>query len=665
MKSLIRSATATLLAVLSTNWNAAAFAQAPAATTPARPPAWAERGAYVFRISTPDAADVLPRLEQGHAMVANLLDRSVPQVTMVAGLIGHDHPGAWNWDGLWPYWNRATYRAGSFAKLSDFMVRTKKNWNVQTGFHLNLTDANIGLRDYPESRAFFQRLVETKSIYRRDLNESTRQRDGAPYVPTEIDRFIRSQDGKAQPDPVPIFALVNYQKFWDSGLAREVIDGFYQKLPYAPPMLYLDVLNLSGGNFSTGYPDGPLGGSKETQTEGVRAIVDYLRRKGTDLGTEGNRDFLGRNAADQPRAGYVWYHGAGYSKDDYSVITGGSRDLAGQQVLGNAGAFNVSPVASTQRGLGAVKAHYAALLAGQPGTKSVPGLGSFRIALRDNDKKDEFDIPGTGDAFRGDWADLVNNFYLTAIQESYHIGKRNVRVSTANGRGTAHVGVYRLSLAGGPEIKVSLPDLMTDWGGPAARKEGFRMMEDPIETKVLAPKAGAYSFHLTYRSGGGHNLPVLNAYVNGRLHMRYEALPVKGREMMEVDLGPAVLREGENVIAFDSGAIQARWSDGTEAQWTTPYLRKGFKAWNGDVVFADDYDRMWPDTWSGQKKIYFFSWEGTSRSWKLPLEWRLLNKVTLLPLTPEGRGQPVSLSVYNGNVAPKLLPQVPYIIVSN
>ena len=83
---------AALLAAISTSWNAVAFAQAPAATAQARPPVWAERGAYVFRVSTPDEAEVLPRLEQGHAIVANLLDRSVPQVTMVAGLIGHDHP---------------------------------------------------------------------------------------------------------------------------------------------------------------------------------------------------------------------------------------------------------------------------------------------------------------------------------------------------------------------------------------------------------------------------------------------------------------------------------------------------------------------------------------------------------------------------------------------
>lgn len=86
-------------------------------------PAWAEKGACVFRVSTPDADDVLLRLEEGHAIVVNLLDQSIPQITIVNGLIGHDHPGPWNWDGLWPDWNRATFRAGSFDKLAAFMTR--------------------------------------------------------------------------------------------------------------------------------------------------------------------------------------------------------------------------------------------------------------------------------------------------------------------------------------------------------------------------------------------------------------------------------------------------------------------------------------------------------------------------------------------------------------
>ena len=89
----------------------------------ARPPAWAAKGGYVFRVSTPDAPDVLPQLEEGYAIVANLLDGTVPQITIVNGLIGHDHHGPWNWDGLWPDWDRVTFRAGSFEKLAAFMAR--------------------------------------------------------------------------------------------------------------------------------------------------------------------------------------------------------------------------------------------------------------------------------------------------------------------------------------------------------------------------------------------------------------------------------------------------------------------------------------------------------------------------------------------------------------
>ena len=81
------------------------------------------------------------------------------------------------------------------------------------------------------------------------------------------------------------------------------------------------------------------------------------------------------------------------------------------------------------------------------------------------------------------------------------------------------------------------------------------------------------------------------------------------------------MNAGENILSVDAGPIYAKWSDGTEALWETPSLGQGFKVTNGDVTFADDYDRMWPDTWSGQKKIHFFSWDGTQRTWKLPQDW--------------------------------------------
>ncbi|HEX3134666.1 MAG TPA: hypothetical protein VHX44_13940, partial [Planctomycetota bacterium] len=283
------------------------------AATANHAPSWAH-GAYVYRISTPDEAKLLPMLERGLVMTSHLLDGSVQQIPIVNGLIGHDHPGSWNWDGLWPYWGRVTFRSGDWEQLSGFMTRAKKNANVALSFHVNLTDVNVGLRDYPESKKFFARLVETKSIYRRDEDPTTHRRDGpSPFVP----KSIPGPDHPEGKDPVGIFALVDYQRFWDSGLAREMIDEFYKKLPYAPPILYLDVLTLSGGNFSSGFPDGPLGGSEQSQVKGVLAITDHVRSKGTDIATEGIREMLG------PRATYVWLHGNGWSRDDYSVIDGG------------------------------------------------------------------------------------------------------------------------------------------------------------------------------------------------------------------------------------------------------------------------------------------------------------------------------------------------------
>jgi hypothetical protein len=606
-------------------------------------------------VSVSDEADLLPRLEEGHAIVAHLLDGTVPQITIVNGLIGHDHPGAWNWDGLWPYWNRATFRAGSFEKLAAFMARTKEKSNVHIGFHLNLTDVNVGLRDYPESREFFRKLVETKSIYRRDWNPETNRRDKEPpYVPTEI---------PAGDDPVPIFALVNYKRFWDSGLAKTMIDEFYAKLPFAPPMLYLDVLNAGGGNFSTGFPDGPLGGSEQTQIEGMQAIADYLHRKGTDLGTEGNRHFLGTNAQGLPRAGYVWLHGSGFSADDYSVITGGNQwRLASQHVYGNPGAFNVSPIASSRAGLDRVRAHYAAILSGRPGTERVAERDTWRIALRD--KSDEFDIPGTGDPFRGSWIDLINNFYMVSIQELYHIGNRSVR-KRFDSISHVHLGRYTLT---GPEgtVTVAVPDFCeAEWARKAAQRAGRLMIEKPLTTQVSVPRAGRYALKVECFLGGRSDNPQLGVYVNGRHHRTFEHIPIQGPGGTAhlLDAGEIELRSGENTIGFDSGAIRATWTDGTVAEWSTPLLGTGFKAWKDDVVFAEDYHRMWPDTWSGQKKIYFFSWDGTNRTWKLPADWRGMTKAVLHPLTPEGRGPGVPMAIKDGAVTPSLLPQVPYVLV--
>ena len=171
---------------------------------------------------------------EGLALVSNLLDRSVPQIPIFNGLIGHDHPGVCNWDGVWPDWNRVTFRAGhDWKKLSQFMLQIRDQSNALASFHVNLTDVNAGLADYPETRAFFDQLVRTQSIYRRDSARQAAAPAILTFPPTSPSSSpsSRSKDNAA----IAIIALVNYKKFWDSGLAGQMIDTFYGHLPYPPP----------------------------------------------------------------------------------------------------------------------------------------------------------------------------------------------------------------------------------------------------------------------------------------------------------------------------------------------------------------------------------------------------------------------------------------------
>jgi len=647
-------------------------------------PAWAN-GSLVYRVCATDDPDGLRFIEEGLAIVHHLLDGSIRQIPILNGLIGDDHPGPWNWDGLWPYWNRVTFRAGDWTSLHDFMQRAKEQSNATPSFHVNITDVNAGLNDYPESRAFFRKLVETGSIYRRDGHQFwpniyftppfSPERDlDPPYVPREIPKDTIAS--------IEIVALVNYKKIWDSGVAKEMIDGFYSRLPYPPPLLYLDVLTLSGANFSTGFPDGPLGGSERTQLQGVLAIANYLRSKGTDLATEGDRAEVGELGR------YGWLHCTpGYSADDYSLIAGATRYLPLQHVAGNTGSFVTSPIASTAYGLDRVRNHYAALLNGSPGSKPTPCLETCHVAypVGSSPKTDipgiltqwhdpfnktdihatsEFDIPGAVDPFHGDWADLVNNFYLTGIQELYHIGKENVRTAVFNRNGVIYLNGVALVDSAGTETVLSAADFMPADQAEGIRKSGRLLIDKPLETVLQAPHSGNYQ--LKIRGCIPANIHgSLNIYVNGQLQRTVNdiAFPSWGNEQQGFLLGEIPLNAGDNTLAVDAGPLFMQWSDGTTATWTTPYLHKGFKVTNGDVTFADDYDRMWPDTWSGQKKIYFFSWDGTERTWKLPQDWASVKKATLYPLTPDGRSKGLALPLSDRSATPSLLPQVPYVLV--
>ena len=136
--------------------------------------------------------------------------------------------------------------------------------------------------------------------------------------------------------------------------------------------------------------------------------------------------------------------------------------------------------------------------------------------------------------------------------------------------------------------------------------------------------------------------------------------PAIGRAALLGDLAiRVVLRPGKNTLTLRKGSIHTAWSDGTEARWD----RHGFRAWNGDVVFGAGYDRMWPDTWSGEKKIYFYSRDGSERTWMLPADWRGLPSVRLVSLTTKGRGAEQVVPVCDGQVAVKLLPKVPCVLL--
>ena len=244
----------------------------------------------------------------------------------------------------------------------------------------------------------------------------------------------------------------------------------------------------------------------------------------------------------------------------------------------------------------------------------MPGLETWHIADRTG-IEDEFDMCPVatdkprigGDAYRGDWADNINNFYLSGIQELYHIGKGNVRTAVFNKWGVVHVAKFGFTDPAGNESFITAADMASPARLADVKKFGHVMIERPIESHFNAPQAGKYRLTL-YGFIPGNPHGALNVYVNGKLQQTVLDIhfPLRDHTDQPFALGDISLNAGDNIIAFDVGPIYMKWSDGTTALWTTPYLRKGFKVTNGDLTFADDYDRMWPDTWSGQKKHLLF-----------------------------------------------------------
>ena len=243
-----------------------------------------------------------------------------------------------------------------------------------------------------------------------------------------------------------------------------------------------------------------------------------------------------------------------------------------------------------------------------------------------------------------------------------------MRTNTFSKSGVLHVSKFALTDPSGKETEIPvldcLPPSFPKWGLKNVQQYGHMMLESTLTIHFIAPQAGKYRMKV-YGGMPGNGPAGVNVYVNGQRQLRVINIAFKSRDNFnqEFDLGELALNTGENALSLDSGPIYAKWSDGTEALWETPSMGKGFKVTNGDVTYADDYDRMWPDTWSGQKKIYFYSWDGTARTWKLPQNWAAVKNGTLYPLTPDGRGKGIPLQVSDRSVTPKLLPQVPYILL--
>ena len=611
------------------------------------------KGTFVWRVVIPDGTNNIARAAECITGVQNLLDRTVRSNVITNGFIGLDDVVP-NWDGTWPYILRATYRAGhSWDNIAKFMLAMRDGHNAWISFHTNVTDVNVGLRDHPEMQAFFDRLQAADAIYTRHGYGCGVPFKGNAYIPRTIP-IDRATMNYVQPGhAADIFAIVNYKKFWDSGLAKEMFDTFFSRLPYAPLLLYVDVLTSTGSNLTAGLPDGLLGGSEQTQAEGRKAIIEYIESKGTIVGGESPSWWTK----------YNWNHG-GVSFNDYSRIeTGyaqGCRSYRGaewQHVYGNQGAYSLD-----------VDGQW---IAKDTQYEVAAGGGVLMTGSSEGAK--------AGFRETAEWRTLdqvVEGFYLTAIQELYHVGKGNVRLpGGANvsrldehrGRILAdHVDLYDASgvcLAGMPATEGDLvkpcaaqPQPNSTTGSVVGGLDESLSGACTVTLQVADSAAGAGHAVVRYASEFGGTAEVeFNGESLGEIEF-----PAIGRANLLGDLAiPVVLRPGKNTLTLRKGSIHTAWSDGTEARWD----RQGFRAWNGDVVFGVGYDRMWPDSWSGEKKIYFYSRDGSERTWTLPPDWRNVSSVRLVSLTTKGRGAEQVIPVRDGQVSVKLRPKVPCVLL--
>jgi len=628
-------------------------------------PKWISKGLFSYKLNLIDRPDALDDAAAKIAAWANLTDHAVPQLVQLLGAVGADQ-GRFSWDGTWPYWSRPTFRVGhSWDRLARFMETMRREHNAWISFHLNISDVNHGLALYPETRAFFERLRDARCIYARPEGVMNAPWRGLPFVPAKLPADPALPGFEAS----DIFAYVDYRRLWDSGLAAEIVDEFYAHLPYAPPLLYLDVLGTSGWCIHPGYPDGALGGSLETQIAGRTQIMEYIRAKGSEIQTE-SPDHL-----EELPTTFSWSHG-GLAFNDYSSIGGGygagalaCRGAKGMHVYGNQSGYHL---------LGGTDDPLPENVVGRSRSSADDGLREW-----------------------GTVPDLIQNFYLTVIQELHHIGAGHTRLP-----GGARV--ERLDVAEGrvrvDALTVTEPGQDTGHLFPAhaGRVLGTAKIIDQswatdgrhvgdidlaigngVEWTVDAGTAGARQLYIRYSSPRGGRLllrvngadisemdfPATNPWeVSDRLRASEHGNDLRrrggyhdpwcfhGDQLVSVEL-----KAGQNTVALLHHRIYAEWDDGSQAEWS---LADGFRAWKGTVLFGHGFDRFWPDTWSGQRRIFAFSVAGCEREWMLPDGWKDASEITFYPLRVTGRGTAVTLPVQTGRVTLRLQPGMPYVVES-
>lgn len=598
------------------------------------PPEWVN-GAFVWSLSLPDEPNALEAAEGAIAGFHNLTDGAVRQVVFLIGAIGVDEADP-PCDGVWPYWLHLTYRVNyDWDYLTRFMSEMREKYRADISFHVNITDVGAGLRTTPELTAFFEKLRDNRCIFARPVGRDALPWFGLPYIPQQIPSDL---------EPDRMFAMVDYKRMWDSGIAPEMIDAFYAKLPYSPPLLKVDVLGIRAWCIYPGYPDGELGGSAATQRYGQRKIVEHIRSHGSEVATEAPEIMF------ETESTHCWSHG-GLAANDYSRIGSGYGMGCMQDVRGGAGMH----VYGNQSG-------YHLLCATRSGEANKSKGANEASELYDGIRERDVSVRG-----------LVQGFYLTVIQELRAIGAGAARLPGGSGferldeeYGRARVDALTVVSPSGAVDEyaahaarlcgsVELVDDKCAVGGKTVT--GFdNKLFNGLEFTVRAASSGPHKLFLRYSSVGG---AVLSATIGNAPTQELRLADTDGWSFYGDHYFEAILAAGDNVVRISHELIFAEWDDGTTARWD----RNGFAARRGDVEFGSGFDRMWPDTWSGRSRLFFYSVEGVSRVWTLPEEWAKFESGTLFALTEDGRSNPVTVAIDGCRVSLSLAAKTPYAIV--